>query len=101
MYSSRGGEPELDGLPEEVAERIRADLHQREEIVDVWPENHEAVSIFSQCATQWRIGVSGPTGLDYTAVFGVMEASGVSEPMDCLWRIQAMEAEALRVLTAS
>jgi hypothetical protein len=34
----------------------------------VWPDNVLAVNTFIAAATQWRTGMAGPTGLDYTAI---------------------------------
>ena len=36
------------------------------------PENHKAWELFCACSTQWRVGMAGPTGLDYPAVESVM-----------------------------
>ena len=37
--------------------------------VEVWDENWQSVSFFLEyCRTQWRVGMGGATGLDYTAV---------------------------------
>ena len=101
LIYSRGGEPDLEGVDPVVAEQIRNDYNARQEEIDVWPENHEAVAIFSQCATQWRFGMAGPTGLDYTAVDTVMRVNAVKDPADCLWRIQALEGQALTTINAS
>ena len=38
------------------------------EVVDIWPDNFESVCLFTDLLTQWRVGVNGLTGLDYTAV---------------------------------
>tara|TARA_A100000171_G_C2136223_1_gene150470 strand:+ start:634 stop:915 length:282 start_codon:yes stop_codon:yes gene_type:complete len=38
----------------------------------VLEENAEALDIFIFCQTQWRTSMSGPTGLDYTAVINVI-----------------------------
>lgn len=44
-----------------------------EDIVDaeceVWPENERAVAIFLDLGTQWRHGMGGVTGLDYSALW--------------------------------
>lgn len=38
-------------------------------VVEVWEENWQSVSFFLEfCGTQWRSGMGGATGLDYTAV---------------------------------
>lgn len=47
--------------------------------------------------TQWRTGMSGPTGLDYGVLREVMMFEGVPEAdfQDCYECIRAMEASAL------
>lgn len=40
--------------------------------VEVWPENAEAVLVFTKLRTQWRHGMSGITGLEYGALDPVM-----------------------------
>lgn len=39
-----------------------------EEVFVLWPECLPAFNLFQACATQWRHGPSGPTGLDYAGV---------------------------------
>lgn len=36
-----------------------------DEVFEVWPENWRAFELFSYMQTQWRVGMSGATGLDY------------------------------------
>lgn len=38
------------------------------EDVIVWPENMQATKVFLAMRTQWRIGMAGFTGLDYSAL---------------------------------
>jgi Phage related hypothetical protein (DUF1799) len=33
-----------------------------------WPENRQSVEFFLAMGTQWRIGMSGRTGLDYAVL---------------------------------
>jgi hypothetical protein len=40
---------------------------------EVWPENWPAFQIFTELQTQWRVGLNGRTGLDYCAVFRVLD----------------------------
>ena len=47
-------------------------------VLEVWPENWPAVSLFMDCATQWRVSMSGAYGLDYQAVKAVMDIRGIS-----------------------
>lgn len=53
-------------------------------------------------STQWRIGPSGPTGLDYTALPAVMRLSGVqpADRADVFSGIQTMESAALDMMYA-
>ncbi|WP_297111568.1 DUF1799 domain-containing protein [Tessaracoccus sp.] len=41
---------------------------------EVWPENWPSFQLFAELRTQWRHGLNGPTGLDYTAVLAVLRA---------------------------
>lgn len=42
--------------------------------VDIWPENWDAVRFFRRLYTQWRYGMNGRTGLDYTAVLAMLRS---------------------------
>jgi hypothetical protein len=46
--------------------------------VEVWPDNFLPVNVFMSMTTQWRIGMNGVTGLDYSALEPVMRMMGVS-----------------------
>lgn len=43
------------------------------EPMDVWPENWEAYLLFRFLSSQWRVGMSGPTGLDYNVMYRKMD----------------------------
>ncbi len=43
----------------------------------LWPEHVDAFNLFCDLGTQWRTGVDGITGLDYTAVVAHMRMVGV------------------------
>lgn len=45
--------------------------------VQVWPENIEAVSVFLAMQTQWRVGMNGRTGMDYSALDAVWPLVGI------------------------
>jgi hypothetical protein len=47
------------------------------------------------CTTQWRIGMSGATGLDYNAIRWAFEMYGVSDQREMFEGLQVMEAAAL------
>lgn len=45
-----------------------------EDAIEIWPENIQAVNFFIEyCSTQWRTGMGGATGLDYTAVIAALQ----------------------------
>ena len=47
------------------------------EPVEVWPENWPAWSLFCELSGQWRVGMNGPTALDYTPLFHRMNRLGL------------------------
>lgn len=75
---------------------IAADL-----IVEVWPDNWQAVRVFRAMRTQWRVGAVGPTGLDYSALQEVWRRLKVapSDRDETFELIQIMEEVALEEMT--
>lgn len=69
-----------------------------EEEVGILPSAWHAFTIFSALATQWRVGASGPTGLDYNVLPWVFKLHGVEDAAACMADIQIMENEALKVM---
>ena len=47
--------------------------------VELWPENWPVIQLFRQMATQWRIGMNGPTGLDYQTLFLLIDRQELSK----------------------
>lgn len=77
----------------------RADF-EAEDPTEVWPENMPAINLFSGISTQWRVGMNGPTGLDYNVLFARMERLHLSD-QDHEWMfddIRTIEAEALATI---
>lgn len=73
------------------------------QVVEVWPENWQTVDLFISISTQWRIGMGGPTGLDYNVLFRVLDSKGL--PKDD-WDqsfddIRIMESAALEAMRQS
>lgn len=68
----------------------------RNQIIEVWPENWPVFELFVQMGTQWRIGNGGPTGLDYSALYPLLDRqfSG-DEWQQAFADIRAMEVSAL------
>lgn len=46
--------------------------------MEVWPENWPAFQLFAEIATQWRIGMNGPTGLDYLVLHRELDDLGLA-----------------------
>lgn len=66
----------------------------------VWPDNWKAVTNFSCLQTQWRMGMSGPIGLDYNTLPTVFRMTGLPETewSEMFQSIRVMESAALAVL---
>lgn len=70
---------------------------------DIWPENLAAVNVFIALSTQWRVGMSGATGLDYNAIPPVLRLVGIprKEWADTFECVRVMEAEAMKIMGES
>lgn len=51
----------------------------KHELIEVWPENHQAFTIFDQMRTQWRVGFGGPTGLDHNVLLRRLDRLNLSD----------------------
>lgn len=69
--------------------------------MEVWPENWRVFVLFSRLRTQWRIGMGGPTGLDYAAVYPLLDraAKDPQEWDELFSDIQVMEGAALKQMS--
>lgn len=69
--------------------------------MEVWPENWPAWSLFCQVSTQWRIGMGSPTGLDYGAIYPLLDriAADPAEWMDLFEDLQILERTALKQMS--
>ena len=54
--------------------------------------------MFLRCQTQWRVGISGIIGLDYTSVIEMIKLYLVEDIVAMLENLQIMEAAALQAL---
>lgn len=43
------------------------------QVVEVWPENWRAWTLFMAVGTQWNVGVGGRTGLRYETVYPLLD----------------------------
>lgn len=74
------------------------DFDDDEFTIEVWECNADAFYVFEGMATQWRIGMAGATGLDYTAMHVVSKAVGVKNKRwpEVFASVRIMEQEALK-----
>lgn len=79
---------------------LRLEDVEDEYAIEYWPDTEPAIFTFIQLRTQWRMGFSGPVGLDYAAAETVMRIRRVpaSKRADLLDDLRVMEDEALRTL---
>ena len=68
-----------------------------QEAVEYWPEHEQAVTLFCRLSTQWRVGAGGATGLDYAAIYPLMDRLGLPpDEWDLLLAdVQVLERAAL------
>lgn len=68
-----------------------------DEVVSVWVENWPSVQFFARLSTQWRHGMNGPTGLDYTAVLSMLRTLRLPRQQadDIFADVQVLERAAL------
>jgi hypothetical protein len=69
----------------------------------IYPDNVQAVRLFYDMLTQWRVGVGGSTGLDYTALPVVMGIRKIKrKDRESLFEsMQVMEHAALKSIKES
>lgn len=73
-----------------------------QDVVYVLPDNWLPIRVFQSMSTQWRVGMSGASGLDYSALPIVMKLEDVRKKdrrdvFDC---VQVLERAALAVIHA-
>jgi len=86
-----------DGFPANVAQYMADNPPPP---IEIWAENWAAYRVFNSLITQWRTGMNGPTGLDYTALKTVMDIHGVTDQQQMLEDIGIMEIEAIKIMRA-
>lgn len=47
--------------------------------IEVWPDNWPAFVLFCDLQSQWRIGMGGPTGLDYNVLLTLLARMRLSD----------------------
>jgi hypothetical protein len=69
--------------------------------VEIWPDNVETVQCFIGLSTQWKSGMNGVTGLDYSAIPFVMEMNEVVDKKEVFGGLRVMEEEVLKAIQIS
>ena len=67
---------------------------------EVWPDNIQAINLFTALQTQIRTGAMGPTGFDYNVYFSRMDRMKLSD-QEYEWLfddVRVIEAEALKII---
>lgn len=93
MYDSGPSDKELEAFG-----LTRDDIAQGE--MEVWSENWLPFLIFKDLVRQWRVGMGGPTGLDYSALPFVFDLHEVKKKKrrEVFAALRVMEDEALSVM---
>lgn len=81
----------LGFLPEDI----------EEEVIEIWAANEQSFACFESLMTQWRTGMGGPTGFDYSVVPFVMDMVGVrgkKRRREVFRDLRVMEKQALRTM---
>ena len=68
---------------------------------EVWEENAQTFDLFCKLQTQWRTGFNGPTGLDYTATWTLIDRYNAINPVETFDDIRAMELAALEQMASN
>lgn len=71
-------------------------------LVEVWPDNLSAVNVFIAMSSQWRTGMSGATGLDYSALPEVWRRTKtpIAERDEIFDQLRVLEDAALETMRA-
>lgn len=69
--------------------------NETQDVFEVWPENAEIVRIFLLMSTQWRHGFGGPTGLDYSVLFPLIDFCAIKEKEKIFEGVRTMEMTVL------
>jgi hypothetical protein len=70
--------------------------------VEIWPDNVRPFEVFQALQTQWRVGMGGPTGLDYSAIPVTLRLRGVPRAAwpQLFGDLRIMESAALSAMHA-
>lgn len=73
----------------------------KEELVEVWPDNWTVFTIFEDLSTQWLAGPGGPIGLNYGSIKPVLGFRGIkrNQRRAIFDDLRIMETAALKQMT--
>ncbi|MEQ1976650.1 DUF1799 domain-containing protein [Xenorhabdus sp. SGI240] len=66
--------------------------------IEVWPDIWDSYLTFSAMRTQWRVGMNGATGLDYSPLNQVMGYLNIKDRATVFNNIRVMEVKALEIM---
>jgi hypothetical protein len=67
----------------------------------VWPEHQDALLVFTASSTQWRAAGRVILGLDYGAVFQVMDLYEITDRAKVFEDVQVIETRAIELFSES
>ena len=68
---------------------------KKKDVFEVWEENWDTVQMFMRLSTQWRMSMSGVTGLDYASLSWLCKLYEVKDQRILFEGLQVMELVAL------
>lgn len=92
LYEKQADEAELNAFGLQLSDYDAAP-------VIYWPENAAAVHLFCRLGTQWRSGMGGPTGLDYAAVYPLIDRLQLA-PDEWDWLLEDIRTLEIAALNA-
>ncbi|AOM40168.1 DUF1799 domain-containing protein [Xenorhabdus hominickii] len=66
--------------------------------IEVWPDVWDSYLTFNAMRTQWRVGMNGATGLDYSPLNQVMDYLNIKDRATVFNDIRVMEVKALELM---
>lgn len=78
--STRSDDDDIESALAQLGIAVDGDLSGADATDDtyyLWPENVEPWRLWQGAQTQWRNGMSGPTGLDYQGVSAYLDLQGL------------------------
>ena len=73
-------------------------LSTLEDTVDIWIDNFDVFLLFNAMSTQWRVGMTGATGLDYSVLPMIEQRLEIKSTKQNFDDLQIMEQEAMTTM---